>query len=148
MVKNNYVSYLLKFKVDMDAFKEPDVPKMGLAKGTPILSCLALQGSGRVQWEAIWGEGRSSCHSQARSTREWLCCSDFSQEAASAQKTQVTPQSYAGRAMRGNALNTPKTSSLWQEWRLESGNINISWMDHLPRKSFHLDCGGSILNTR
>lgn len=30
MVKENYISYVLKFKIDMDAFKEPDVTKMDL----------------------------------------------------------------------------------------------------------------------
>lgn len=139
-MKDNYLSYRLKFKLDMDAFKEPDVPKMGLAScavwGTPVLSallCKKRQSRGRSHMGRSHTGRRAQQLPQPGPQHRRGCAAGVSLRggpctgtaSCPASETQVAPLSYVGRATRRNELKTPQTS-LRQEWRLESGKINIS----------------------
>lgn len=136
MVKDNYIFYLLKFKLDMDAFKEPDVPKMGLASfaawGTSVLSALLCEEEAEPREKPYGVKGQQLPQPGPQHTGGAVLLWFLSRGGectgpawCPASETQVAPLSYVGRATRRNALKTPQTS-LRQEWRLESGKINIS----------------------
>lgn len=153
VVKDNYISYVLKLKIDLDAFKEPDVPKMGLAScavwglpSCPPCSARKRQSSGRSQMELTAQHFSDLDHHRGRQAAHTCGCAAV----ASLKRRRVRRLSLV--SSRRNTSDsaelcrqgdeekciedsTPQTSSLWQERRLESGKINISRMDHLSRKS-------------